>query len=69
MKEANAVDSMNNEMSLPSANEYPSLRGVFQPKQTSSSSASIAHANWEFVKQLLQVFFLYFDSLSIFVSI
>ena len=56
LREATSNDIIIQEVSLTSANnEYPSLRSVFVPKQTSSSPASIAQANWEFVKQLLQV--------------
>ncbi|CAG7734875.1 unnamed protein product [Allacma fusca] len=54
LKEGSSNEVILQEVSLPPANEYPSLRSVFQPKQTNSSPASIAQANWEFVKQLLQ---------------
>ena len=55
LKEGSSNEVILQEVSLPPTTEYPSLRSVFQPKQTNSSRASIAQANWEFVKQLLQV--------------
>lgn len=52
-----ATNTTNNVTSTESASDpsNPSLRSVFQPKQSTSSPSSVAQANWEFVKQLLQV--------------
>jgi hypothetical protein len=57
LKEGSTNEMMMQEVSLPpqTNSDYPSIRSVFQPKQTNSSPASIAQANWEFIKQLLQV--------------
>ncbi|XP_021965831.1 DENN domain-containing protein 5B isoform X2 [Folsomia candida] len=51
-----ATNTTNNVTSTESASDpsNPSLRSVFQPKQSTSSPSSVAQANWEFVKQLLQ---------------
>lgn len=55
LKEGTLNEMMLQEVSLPPPSDYTSLRTVFQPKQSNSSPASVAQANWEFIKQLLQV--------------
>lgn len=55
LKEGTMNDIILQEVSLPPPADYTSLRTVFQPKQSNSSPASVAQANWEFIKQLLQV--------------
>lgn len=55
LKEGTLNEVILQEVSLPPPSDYTSLRTVFQPKQSNSSPASVAQANWEFIKQLLQV--------------
>ncbi|CAL8078926.1 unnamed protein product [Orchesella dallaii] len=54
LKEGTLNEVILQEVSLPPPSDYTSLRSVFQPKQSNSSPASVAQANWEFVRQLLQ---------------